>query len=120
MITVRIPKPQYISSMWKKFNIITRKIPTVINIPVFTTYSLRSSVFSFLKSNISTLYIIKHDMDENIAKSKSENTEIFNQLYPPRVLRGKKLSIENKYNRIVTENIPKKSNVIKNLIFLSL
>lgn len=106
--------------MWKKFNIITRNTPTVINTPTFTTYILSSSVFSLLSINVNTPYIIKHDMDENIAKSKSENTEIFNQLYPPRVLRGKKLSIENKYNRIVTENIPKKSNVIKNLIFLSL
>ncbi|MDX9738743.1 MAG: hypothetical protein RBT33_00045 [Candidatus Dojkabacteria bacterium] len=106
--------------MWKKFNIITRNIPTVINTPTFTIYSLRSSVFSFLSINVNTPYIIKHVIDENIVKRRREKTNILSQSYSPRVLRGKKLSIENKYNRIVTENIPRKSNVIKNLIFLSL
>lgn len=52
--------------------------------------------------------------------NKVITVEIFNQLYSPCKLNGKKSLREDKYNKIPTENINRNISKVRNLRFFSL
>ena len=115
-----MPKPQYISSIWKKLRRITKNTPTVSISPNLIHHSLNTLQSCLFKIKVRTKYERSTDIQHKITKERRATVEIFNQLYTPFSSIGLKLERENKYNRIATDRINKKKGTKINLRFFEL